>query len=289
MSAAASRPHSRSLTADELREAFNAEVFADPQNLFVRNQIILELKRLAGDATVGITGDWHGSFDAHGMRCVALFARVGVLAVAGGDQEDALALCPTVLSTGAGFRLLIGERDFALDLLDRISTHASITMNRSQPFLVFERPTEPKPRDPRLRLAHEGDIRWLTQANLQLNEEDLDIAPATVHRRLLRQRIVERIAAKQSWVLEADGRPVCKLELGSRGPAGILLEGVFTRRDARGKGYAKQLVEQVCTHEIAADTVVGLHCNRDNAPAVAAYQAVGFREVADLRLACLRW
>ncbi|PIE22422.1 MAG: hypothetical protein CSA62_12465 [Planctomycetota bacterium] len=277
------------LSSDELQEAFADPLLAPAQNLYLRNQMAVELRRLAGDDEAPYTGDYLGVFVENGLRALALFSRLGVLVVGGGCADDAAELARFALGAVGSFRLVIAERELGVALLARLASRSTVTMNRSQPFLVYDAPARTPSLDARVRPACQKDAAWLSLANLELNEEDLDIQSATVHRGLLRRRVEDRIAAGQSWVLDFAGKPVSKLELGSCGPAGILVEGVFTDRGFRGRGFAQSLLMQVCAYGIPAHQCIGLHCSRSNGPALSAYKAAGFREVADLRLACLRW
>ncbi|HEX5051444.1 MAG TPA: GNAT family N-acetyltransferase [Planctomycetota bacterium] len=132
-----------------------------------------------------------------------------------------------------------------------------------------------------VRRAERADRDRLVQATLALNESDLRIEPARVDRRWLRESIEQRIAEGATWVIGPIGSPQCKLDHGSDGPAGLVLEGVFTFPEARGRGLAAALVAtslrrapgQVCLH-------VGMH----NAPARAAYERAGMAVAGRCRL-----
>ena len=71
------------------------------------------------------------------------------------------------------------------------------------------------------------------------------------------------------------GRPVCKLDLGSQGAAGVVLEGVFTVREARGAGLAAGIVATVGHDEGRALPQISLHVGSDNEPARRAYERAG--------------
>lgn len=125
----------------------------------------------------------------------------------------------------------------------------------------------------------------LMQATLQLNDSDLRVDPARVDRAWLRQTVMARIDDGSTRVIGQPGMIQAKLDFGSDGPAGLMLEGVFTFAEARGRGLASRLVATA----VAEATVpqVCLHVDKGNAPARAAYERAGMRVAQQVRLLLL--
>ncbi|MBL8728389.1 MAG: GNAT family N-acetyltransferase [Planctomycetes bacterium] len=135
-----------------------------------------------------------------------------------------------------------------------------------------------------VRAAERADRDRLVQATLLLNASDLHIPPSQVDRRWLRDTIDERIADGTTRVLGPVGSVHCKLDLGSRGPGGTVIEGVFTFPEQRGRGLAAALVASQLAAEPGASCLhVGVH----NAPARAAYARAGMAEVGRCHLLLL--
>ncbi|MEO6595674.1 MAG: GNAT family N-acetyltransferase [Planctomycetota bacterium] len=131
------------------------------------------------------------------------------------------------------------------------------------------------------RLAQRADRDRLVQATLLLNASDLNIEPSRVDRRWLRDSIDQRIAEGATWVVGPVGSLQCKLDCGSDGPGGRMLEGVFTFPEMRGRGLAGALVAS-CLQ--SAPGPVCLHVGMHNAPARAAYERAGMAVVGRCRL-----
>jgi hypothetical protein len=135
-----------------------------------------------------------------------------------------------------------------------------------------------------VRPAQRADRDRLVQATLLLNASDLHIPPAQVDRRWLRDTIDERIVEGTTRVLGPLGSVHCKLDLGSRGPGGTVVEGVFTFAEQRGRGLAAALVAS----QLAADPAATcLHVGVHNVPARAAYARAGMAEVGRCHLLLL--
>jgi predicted GNAT family acetyltransferase len=128
-----------------------------------------------------------------------------------------------------------------------------------------------------VRRADERDRSRLEQATLELNHSDLCIDPARVDRIWLRDTIAQRIAVGSTWVLGPPGELCCKLDVGSSGPFGTIVEGVFTFAAARGHGFAAALVAACVA---AQPGLVALHVAAGNTPARRAYERAGMREAA---------
>ncbi|MBK8098492.1 MAG: GNAT family N-acetyltransferase [Planctomycetes bacterium] len=136
-----------------------------------------------------------------------------------------------------------------------------------------------------VRRPGERDRDALMQATLSLNEVDLRVDPRRVDRRWLRETIDARIRDGTSRVLDAHGQIGCKLDLGSDGPAGTMIEGVFTFPEARGLGLATSLVATATA--LALTPLVCLHVAADNKVARAVYERAGMRLLATCQLLLL--
>lgn len=137
---------------------------------------------------------------------------------------------------------------------------------------------------PDVRTAERADRDRLVQATLLLNASDLNVDPARVDRRWLRDTIDERIGNGTTRVIGPPGGVRCKLDFGSDGPGGCVIEGVFTFPADRGKGLATGLVA-TCLREATARMC--LHVGRHNRPARSAYEAAGMAETGSCRLLLL--
>lgn len=259
-----------------------------PAQIFIANQAHAEITRVdRGDGEVPAGRFW-ARMTADGPTFTAWFGNNRVACIGPGNAEHAAALRRVALGSERGFRIMIGPREETQSFLAAIRDRVRVDFERSQAFLVVE--------DARLlgsglhaRTATPADVEWLVDASLSLNEEDLHLARHKVDRTLLTRRVYERSMAGASWIADEDGHPVCKLEVGSTGPAGALIEGVYTEAAHRGRGLARRLVATVAAELLATSKKVGLHVGRDNVAARAAYHAAGFREVDDLWIALLNW
>ncbi|MDP6423198.1 MAG: GNAT family N-acetyltransferase [Planctomycetota bacterium] len=273
------------LSLQEFERSLDSDKLRHPSQLFLYNQLAVEHDRLtrgSGDPS----GRFYGCRDADGLDCIAFFSSTRSLVLGPGSAESGTAFRRIALGKERGFRILIGPPEPTTALLEGLGSKARIDLDRSQPFLCTEAPlVEPI----EARLATLQDTAWLVRASLQLNEEDLLISAKTVDLELLRTRIEQRIGESRTWLVDAGGRPAAKLEIGNEGPAGALIEGVFTEPSHRSTGLARRLVAEVSRRLLQESPRVGLHVGRSNEPAIRAYRAAGFVEVADLRLALLLW
>jgi GNAT superfamily N-acetyltransferase len=275
------------LAADELTAIAESAALASPPHLFLCNQLRAEAERIAGGDGEP-TGRFYGVFGPGGLELVAFFGTSRVCVLGPGRAAAALALRATAVQQERGFRILIGPVDPAVALLDALRPKVRIELDRSQPFLCVTDASR-LTAEVAFRAAGRSDLEWLTQASLQLNEEDLGIPAYTVDQHRLRDRIEQRLGEGRTFIVETGGRPASKLEVGNEGPAGALIEGVYTEPRFRGCGLARGLVAGVSRRLLERWPRVGLHVGRGNAPALRAYQASGFEEVADLRLALMAW
>lgn len=198
--------------------------------------------------------------------------RGNLVVIAEADADAALAtrLVDEVARRELPWRIAMGPKAFVGALRDRLA-RAPLAY-REQVYYVGAAATAAVPRWPEARAAQRADRDRLMQATLLLNHSDLNVDPARVDRRWLRDTIDERIADGTTWVFGPPGAVQCKLDLGSDGPGGLVLEGVFTFPDHRGQGLATALVAH-CLRRAPGPAC--LHVGRHNLPARACYEAAG--------------
>lgn len=130
--------------------------------------------------------------------------------------------------------------------------------------------------DADVRPARPADLDSLVQATLELNRVDLKLDPSLVSRRWVRQSASERVRSETTFVIGPEGSPYAKLDVGSQGAAGVVVEGVFTVPAHRGTGCASRLVHAVCHQKLAQGRqVVCLHVAESNLPARRCYEKAG--------------
>lgn len=135
-----------------------------------------------------------------------------------------------------------------------------------------------------MRRPVRDDREALARATLALNASDLNIPPARVNRRWLNRMIDERINDGSTRVLGPVGDIWTKLDYGTDGPGGAMLEGVFTFPHRRGLHLGAELVA-TCIADAPAP--VSLHVSEYNRSARAAYERAGMREESECRLLLL--
>jgi GNAT superfamily N-acetyltransferase len=219
-------------------------------------------------------------------RGLVWFGPRGNVVVLGPEQMEplmAMQLAEAITALRLPWRIAMGPRPVIEALRDRAP--GTPLVHREQVYYegsAATAATELRRTD--VRPAQRADRDRLIQATLQLNHSDLNLDPARVDRRWLRDTIDERIASGTTHVLGPVGGPWCKLDIGSDGPGGAVIEGVFTFADHRGKGLAAALVAS-CLAAAAANTI--LHVGHHNRPARAAYARAGMVPAGSCRLLLL--
>lgn len=177
------------------------------------------------------------------------------------------------------WRIVMGPTPVVDGLRDRLPTKPLV--HRDQLYYRGDRTLAAAPGPVEVRAAVPADRDRLVQATLLLNQSDLNILPARVDRRWLRDTVDERIEHGITWVAGPVGGLSCKLDIGSDGPGGRVIEGVFTFPERRGQGLAAALVAD-CLR--AAPAEVTLHVSAQNRAAQSAYERAGMRPAGRCRL-----
>lgn len=208
--------------------------------------------------------------------------RGNLIVVADPAAADAVAtrLVDEVAQRQWPWRIAMGPEPALARLRDRLAKPPLCW--RDQVYYRGERATAAAPRPTiEARLAERADRDRLAQATLALNHADLNVDPARVDRRWLRDSVDERVANGDTLVVGPPGAFWCKLDHGSRGPGGVVIEGVFTFAERRGQGLATALVAASIASRAESSI---LHVGRHNLPARAAYEAAGMIEAGACRL-----
>jgi GNAT superfamily N-acetyltransferase len=212
------------------------------------------------------------------------FGRRGNLVVIAGDELKAGEVADRVVQAKLPWRIAMGPTGIVDALSER--TGREPLVHRDQVYYQGGPTTAAADLvTSDVRPAQRGDRDRLVQATLMLNDSDLHIDPARVDRRWLRDSIDERIADGTTRVLGPVGSVDSKLDFGSDGPGGIVIEGVFTFPHARGRGLAARLVAS-CLASAGHERTV-LHVGMHNVPARAAYARAGMAPVDRCRLLLL--
>ncbi len=274
----------RPLDPFDLIEATSLAHSVGVHGMYISNSLG-EFSDLGGDEVLGFYG-------AESLLGLAWFGRRGNLILIEREPLDPMHVIPAVAAVDAPWRIALGTPVMvgALAALE----DRPVLVNRRQVYYGIDRAAveadtvQPDQVESLIRSdvrsAERKDIRALVEAALELNEQDLNVDPWRVNRAWLKDSVKRRIKEDRTRVLGPLGNPLCKLDLGSRGLAGVMIEGVYTLREERGKGLATGLVATVCAEALAQHELVCLHVDAQNQPARRAYERAGMRELGVCQL-----
>ncbi len=228
-------------------------------------------------------GELHGLYADGALAAVAWIGVRGNLVALGeaGAATEIFAVGLTALPTPWRIALApedlvtaLARREFRPPLVRRTQVYYTCVEGEVRAF-ESELPVRP---------AVRADLGALAEAALDLNEVDLHVPRERVHRAWLDKSVKRRLREGRTWVIGPAGAPWCKLDVGSRGRAGAVIEGVYTLPERRGGGLAKALVSGVARELLLEHPLVALHVDAANVAAIRAYERAGMRVAGECGL-----
>jgi uncharacterized protein len=129
------------------------------------------------------------------------------------------------------------------------------------------------------RYATLRDLESLVPACAAMHKEEVGIDPLDRDAVGYRERIRELVEKKRSIVRLQHNRIIAKCEFSAVTPEAVQLMGVWTDPVLRRRGFGRALLREVCGHLARKGKSVTLFVNDFNRPAIALYEALGFRQV----------
>ncbi|MEY3161375.1 MAG: hypothetical protein RIT25_1366 [Planctomycetota bacterium] len=238
----------------------------------------------AANALAEPDGDFLALMVGDLLQGLCWFGSRGNLVIVAGEDVPAAAAAAAIQAARIPWRIAMGPGPLVDALVPHLASRPLLHRDQAW-YAVRPRDADPGAAGHEVRLAQRGDREALMSATLQLNESDLHIDPRRVDRRWLRDSVLARIAEGSTHVIGPVGGVQAKLDVGSRGPGGCVIEGVFTMPAWRGRGLAAGLVATVAAQR--EEPIVCLHVGVGNAPARAAYARAGMAERGRCRLLLL--
>ena len=256
----------RPLDPVDLPEAREVAAAAGAHGVYVRNALDAPADR-GGDEILGLYG-------AERLVGLLFFGARGNLIVIELVPLHAGAVARAIADASALWRVVLGPEPVVRALAERESVAPLV--ERAQVYYGVESggvPTERCRAD--VRPAERRDVRALIAAALDLNRTDLNVHAWRVNRSWLRASIKRRIRQGRTLVIGEPGEPVAKVDVGSRGGAGAVFEGVYTHPSARGCGLATGIVATAACEFLGETPLVCLHVAEQNSTARRCYERAG--------------
>ena len=272
------RPEAARLLYDRDRAAALAVCGIDPvANVFVASRIQalgLEPGRLGAQL-------W--GFEQGGQLTSLCYAGANLVPVQATPAAVA-AFAERALRQGRRCSSLVGPSAALAELWGYLRPHwgPPRDVRASQPLMAIDGPAQIAA-DPGVRRVRSDEIDVLLPACIAMFTEEVGVSPLIGDGgAAYRARVAELIRAGRAFARIEDGRVIFKAEVGAATSQACQVQGVWVRPEFRGRGLAAPGMAAVVTEaRRAIAPVVSLYVNDFNAPARAAYQRTGFRQVGE--------
>jgi len=133
---------------------------------------------------------------------------------------------------------------------------------------------------PELRTARREDYAFLYHAGADLRAEELLEDPRAIDPVAYARRVEEECRDGWTWIWR-DGRGLCfRAGISALTAEAAQVSGVYVPPSLRGQGIATRALAELCARLLLRSRVVCLFVNDVNAPALALYRRLEFRELA---------
>jgi predicted GNAT family acetyltransferase len=199
--------------------------------------------------------------------------------------DDVGAFADVALRRRNSVGTIVGPSDVVAALWDLVEARWATPreIRSRQPHLEIDHVSSVAP-DPGVRPTTPADLDALYPACVAMYTEEVGVSPENDAGGgdLYRARIRQLIGRGWSMASFDDAGVVFKAEVACATPYAAQVQGVWVRPDLRGRGLAVSGMAAVVAHVLGSGMapVVSLYVNEWNAPARAAYAAVGFEQTA---------
>ncbi len=184
---------------------------------------------------------------------------------------------------GGGARMLIGEEAAVSELwaVARDVLPAAREDRPGQPVFVIEE--APAAADTGLRPATMADFGRLVPACAAAHALELGVDPLVRDGDAFRWRTQTQIEEGRSWVWLEDGTILFKAEASAWTPRAVQIQQVWVDPAARGRGYGRRGMLDLCRLLLEQVPTVCLFVRSDNEAAIGLYEAIGMRRTNTYR------
>jgi ribosomal protein S18 acetylase RimI-like enzyme len=180
-------------------------------------------------------------------------------------------------------RMVIGEEGAVGELWAAVGARMPTPREDrpGQPVYVIDEP--PSPGATGLREATTSDLDLLVPACAQAHFEEIGIDPLRRDPEGFRWRTQAQIGEGRSWLWVEGGTILFKAEASAWTPFAVQLQQVWVDPSARGSGYGKRGMRDLCRHLLGRTPTVCLFVRADNEAGIRTYESIGMRRTISYR------
>jgi ribosomal protein S18 acetylase RimI-like enzyme len=180
-------------------------------------------------------------------------------------------------------RMIIGEQTAVSELWSAAAVRMPKPRDDRPGQPVYRIDETPEPGETGLRAAMLDDLERLVPACAAAHYEEIGIDPVRRDPEGFRWRTRAQIEEGRSWLWLEDGVIRFKAEASAWTPQAVQLQQVWVDPVARGRGYARRALRDLCRLLLAHVPTVCLFVRPENAPALRLYEAIGMQRTITYR------
>jgi ribosomal protein S18 acetylase RimI-like enzyme len=186
-------------------------------------------------------------------------------------------------AAGSGSRMIIGDEQAVDELWEasRDRMPEPREDRRGQPVFAIREP--PEPGETGLRAATLLDLDLLVPVCAAAHEEELGIDPLARDPDGFHWRTRAQIEDGRSWIWAEDGVILFKAEASAWTPLAVQVQQVWVDPGARGRGYGKRGMRDLCRLLLETTPAVTLFVRTENERAIRLYETIGMEHAGTYR------
>ena len=175
----------------------------------------------------------------------------------------------------SGARMVIGEEHAVSELWEVAGRRMPRPRDDrpGQPVYTLREP--PEPGETGLRVAGPHDLHLLVPACAAAHQEEIGVDPLRRDPEGFRWRTRQQVEDGRSWLWVEDGVIRFKAEASAWTPSAVQLQQVWVDPQARGRGYARRGLADLCRLLLERVPAVCLFVRPENTPALRLYDSIG--------------